>query len=179
MTNHQRGRLTRAVAGNTRIVGVFAALPLLGMLAVGLGTANAAVLRLSSAVPYLCADVSEAAITNVTPVGAFYCNGDFNQQWEYIDGQFVGIGTTKGVNKCLDIHGAGPNPPGTVVELFDCNGGPNQQWSIFNGALRGLPSSNLIYNPQSGLCLDASGGKSAQLTIERCTGSSSQNWRLE
>jgi len=59
MTNHQRGRLTRAVAGTTRIVGVCAALPLLGMLTVGSSTPNAAVLRLNSAFPS-CARTSRA-----------------------------------------------------------------------------------------------------------------------
>jgi hypothetical protein len=41
MTNHQQGRLTRAVAGMSRILRGFASLPLLGMLAVGSGTAKA------------------------------------------------------------------------------------------------------------------------------------------
>ena len=158
MTNQRGGRLTRAVAGMSRILGGFATLPLLGMLAVGSGTAKASVVQLKSANPFLCADVAGGAITDGTPVIANYCYGGFNQQWEYINGQFLGIGTTNVVAKCIDIRGAGPTPPGTAVQLYTCNGGTNQQWEIISGTAFGFPKSNLIYNQQDNLCLDGSGG---------------------
>ena len=178
MTNRRRSRLTRIVSGMTRISGVFATLALLGVLGVGSGTANASVLR-NSAFPYLCADVKGGAITDGTPVLAYDCHAGFNQQWEYVAGQFLGLGTTSGVSKCLDIRGTPPNPPGTVVELYTCNGGQNQQWELFNGALLGFPNTTPIYNRESGLCLDSSGGFAKQLTIEPCNGSTSQNWTVE
>jgi hypothetical protein len=144
---------------------------MLGVLAVGSGTANAAVIRQSNNFPpFLCADVRSGAITDGTPVLAYPCHAGFPQQWEYLAGQFLGLGTANGVGKCLDIRGAGPNPPGTVVQLFTCNGGGNQQWEILNGG---------IYNPQSGLCLDDSGGVGAQLTIQQCNRSQSQNWAVD
>ena len=177
MTNQRGGRLTRARAGMSRILGGFATLPLLGTLAVGSGTAKASVLRLNS-FPFLCADVRGGAITDGTPVDTYDCHGAFNQQWEFENGQLLGIGTTGAGSKCLDIRGAGVTPPGTVVELFTCNGGANQQWEIFNGALAGLPNSNLIYNRQDNLCLDGSGGLGRQLTVQPCNGGAGQNWAV-
>ena len=171
------GRLAGAVARISRISGVFVALPLLAMLGIGSGTAKAVVLQENSG-SFLCANVKGAVIANGTAVIAFACTGDFNEQWDYVDGEFLGLGTTSGVNKCLDVKGNGTKP-GTLVDLYSCNGGQNQQWSVFNGTTLGLPSSGLIYNPQSGLCLDSSGGSGAQLTIEICNGAASQNWKVE
>jgi hypothetical protein len=147
------------------------------MLALGSSTAKASVIRQTSAFPYLCADVSGGAITDGTPVGAWDCHAAFNQQWEFVNGQFLGIGTTKGVAKCLDIRGTPPNPPGAVVQLYTCNGGANQRWEIINGTAFGFPNTNnLIYNLEDNLCLDGSGGFGKQLTVQRCNGSAGQNW---
>jgi mannan endo-1,4-beta-mannosidase len=148
------------------------------MVAVGSGTANASVLQVNTGSPYLCANVKGAATTDGTPVLAWDCNGDFNEQWEYAYGQFLGLGTTGGTSKCLDVYGAGTNP-GTAVILYHCTGGANQEWEIFNGALLGFPNTTVIYGTQSGLCLDSLGGFGKQLTIEYCNGSKSQNWKVE
>lgn len=177
MTHQQRSWLIRTIADMSSTSRVLATLALLGLLAVTSGTANAAELRISSGAPYMCADVYGNSIADGTSVQGWWCHGDFNQQWKYIAGQFVGIGTTSVGSKCLDIRGGGV-APGTPVQLYHCNGGANQQWMIFNGANFGFPNSTLIYNPQSGTCLESHGfGK--QLTIETCNGSTSQNWTVE
>ena len=178
MTNHQRGRLARAVAGMSRILEASATLPLLGMLALGSSTAKAAVVQLKSAYPFQCADVSGGVITDGTPVIANYCYGGFNQQWLYGGGQFLGEGTTNVVAKCITISGAEPAPPGTAVQLHTCNGGANQQWEIISGASFGFPNTNLIYNRQDNLCLDGSGGLFQPLTVQLCNGLKNQNWMV-
>src|SRR5579862_2454127 len=150
------GRLTTAVAGMSHIWRVFAALPLLGMLAISSGTANAATLSIQGSAN--CVNVQGDNTANLTPVILWPCGGTFNEQWEYVDGVFHGIGTANGVDKCLDIVGDG-TAAGTRVDLYTCkNGAQNQQWIIENGPERerGLPASTLIYNPQSDLCLDSS-----------------------
>jgi Ricin-type beta-trefoil lectin domain len=136
------GRLTRAVAGMSHILRVFAALPLLGMLAASSGTANAATLSIQGSAN--CANVSGANTANGTPVILWPCSSTFNEQWQYVDGVFHGIGTANGVDKCLDVKGDG-TAPGTKVDLYTCNGGGNQQWIIENGPERerGLPASTL------------------------------------
>lgn len=171
-------RPTRSAAGLRRVQGVAEALALLAILAAACGTASATVLQQNSGAPYLCANVKQNAISNGTAVIAYSCSGDFNEQWSYVNGQFLGLGTTNGVNKCLDVKGA-LTAPGTLVDLYNCNGGANQQWLIYNGTVMGLPNSTLIVGYQSGLCLDSSGGNGAQLTIETCTGSTAQNWKVE
>jgi hypothetical protein len=147
---------------------VLAVLALLGMLAASSGKANAVQLETSTG----CVNVQGAAITNGTPVVLYACNAEFNELWEYANGQFFGLGTTNGVTRCLDIKGDG-TAAGTKVDIYTCNGSGGQQWEIFPWT-----TSNVIYNPQSGLCLDSSAGNLAELSIEECTGSTSQTWSL-
>ncbi|PIM65951.1 glycosyl hydrolase, partial [Streptomyces sp. JV178] len=57
--------------------------------------------------------------------------------------------------------------------LWSCNGGANQDWPTYpGGSLR---------NPQSGKCLDVSGGGSADGTLVHlwtCHGGANQKWTL-
>jgi hypothetical protein len=155
---------------------------LLGGLAVGTGTAGAMQLQLNQSAPFLCAAVQGGNTANGTPVIAYSCSGGPNDQWQYVNAQFEGLGTANGQSMCLDIKGQG-TAPGTLVDLWDCNGQPNQQWEVINGAsVIGAHASTLIYNFQSNLCLDSSGGPSVgggtQLVVNDCGGTTSQNWTL-
>ena len=159
---------------------VFETLALLGTLAAGLGPAKAAVLQINSSAPYVCAAVEGGETANGTPVLAYSCSGAPDQQWNYVAGQFYGLGTANGNFTCLDVKGAGTSP-GTLVDLYKCNGGQNQQWKIINGADIGLPASTLIRSNQSNLCLDSAGpsaGGGKQLVINDCSGTTSQNWNI-
>jgi alpha-galactosidase len=57
------------------------------------------------------------------------------------------------------------------VEIWPCTGGTNQQWTLnSNGTITGVGS---------GLCLDVTGGGTANGTlvdIWTCTGGSNQHW---
>jgi hypothetical protein len=180
MNNEKRSRLNRAAARINQTLTVFGALPLLAMLAAGVSPANATVLQINSNAPFVCAAVEGGQTANGTPVLAYSCSVAFDQQWNYIAGQFYGLGTASGAGKCLDVEGAA-TAPGTLVDLWDCNGGQNQQWKVINGADIGLPATTLIRSNQTDLCLDSAGpsvGGGKQLVMNVCTGATSQNWNL-
>jgi hypothetical protein len=152
---------------------VLATLALVGMLAARPSTANAAIIRgAGSATPILCVNVKGDVSTNGTPVQAYFCSGNFNDQWEYVNGQFIGLGSNASAAKCLDVVGDG-TAPGTPIDLFTCNGSGGQEWR-----LGGLPDNYNIVNTPTGLCLDSKGGEGVQLTIETCDESVSQNWKI-
>jgi hypothetical protein len=164
-----------------RILRITATLPFLGLLGASLSPANAAQLQVDGNAPYLCAAVQGAKIANGTAVIAYSCSGAPDDQWNYVEGQFQGIGTTNGVSTCLDVKDSGTTA-GTLVDLSACTGAQNQQWIIENGAVLGHATSTLIIGAQSGLCLDSSGGPTVgggpQLVINACTGATSQNWNV-
>ena len=129
-----------------------------------------------------CVDVGGASTANGTPIGPFPCNNQFNEQWIYQNGQFLGLGTVGGggaVNKCLSVHG-NSTAPGAGVELDTCAGGGGQFWLI-----SGLASPNgnhsTIENLTTGFCLDSRGeiGGHLQLVVEPCNGSAGQQWDLK
>jgi ricin-type beta-trefoil lectin protein len=163
------------------VLRMLGSLQLLGLLAASVGPANAAQLQVNGNAPYICAAVQGSNIANTTPVIAYSCSGGPNDHWQYIGGQFQGIGTSSAGAKCLDVQGQGTTP-GTLVDLYDCVGQLNQQWEVVDGTDYGLPSSTLIMGVQSLLCLDSAGGPSVgggtQLIMNTCTGSESQNWIL-
>jgi hypothetical protein len=94
---------------------------------------------------------------NRNPVVALQCFGIFSQQWQW-EGLFIkGIGTSDGVQKCVDVVGGGI-ADGTPVQLFQCNGTVSQQWRFVNGE---------IIN--RGKCLDVGdGANGTQATIQKC-----------
>ena len=130
-----------------------------------------------------CVDVDGANTANGTIIGPFPCNNQFNEQWIYQDGQFLGLGTVGfgagAVNKCLSVHG-NSTAPGAGVELDTCTGGGGQFWLI-----SGLASPNgnhsTIENLTTGFCLDSRGeiGGHLQLVVEPCNGSAGQQWDLK
>ena len=72
----------------------------------------------------------------------------------------------------MDVQASG-TVNGTLIHLWTCNGTGAQNWAAQpDGTLR---------NPQSGRCLDASGGATAdgtQLIIYDCTAGANQKWVL-
>jgi hypothetical protein len=154
------------------ILRILGTLSLLGMPAASLAPANAMEIQRSGNAPYDCIAVDGGNTANGTPVLAAPCTGGPEDRWNYIDGQFQGLGTFNGATMCLDVKGQGITA-GTVVDLWPCGTQQNQQWLIYGGRIVGV---------QSGLCLDSSGGPKtgggAQLVINRCSGATSQTWIL-
>jgi hypothetical protein len=143
------------------------------LLAISARPAHALDLQVNSAAPYVCAAVEGGSSTPGTPVIAYSCSGGFDQQWNYLEGQFIG-----GIaDLCLDVADNGTTP-GTLVDYYTCHGSQNQQWTIEAGQ----NGTTAIVGVQSGLCLDSSGGPSegggTQLIINTCSGSTSQNWNV-
>jgi hypothetical protein len=167
----------------SRILKLSGTLLLFGLLAASMGPAKAAQLALFGSAPHLCVVVEGANTANGTPVIAYSCSGGPEDQWEFINGQFQGIGTANGKSMCLDVKGNGTTP-GTLVDLWPCNGQQNQQWGIGNAAADCCnPNSTWIMSQSTDLCLDSAGGPSAgggtQLVINDCSVAASQNWNLE
>ncbi len=75
---------------------------------------------------------------------------------------------------CLDVWMNGTGN-GTPVSVNQCHGGANQQWTW-------IPASGALKNPQSGRCLDVTGGGASPdgtpLQIHDCHGGSNQRWTL-
>ena len=126
-----------------------------------------------------CVDVAGASTANGAKIGPFPCNNQFNEQWIYEGGQFVGLGTVGfdggAVNKCLSVHG-NSTLPGAGVELDTCTGGRGQLWFI-----QGSNNFAIIANSFTSFCLDSLGkiGSGLQLVVEPCDGSVGQNWVLK
>ena len=94
-----------------------------------------------------CVDDSGSGTADGNPIILWPCSGNANQRW-----QLPGDGTVRTLGKCLDTNGGS----GSKAELETCSGGTDQQWTYqLNG--------NLL-NKASGLCLDVTGGGSANGT---------------
>jgi hypothetical protein len=131
-----------------------------------------------------CVDVQNYATANGTPVGPFPCNNQFNEQWIYENGRFIGVGThtatttsTVLIETCLSVHG-NSTASGAGVELDACvSGNRSQLWDV-----QGNGTSSEIVNVASGKCLDSQGeiGGGLQLIINTCNGQSAgQDWLLK
>jgi ricin-type beta-trefoil lectin protein/carbamoyl-phosphate synthase L subunit-like protein len=127
-----------------------------------------------------CVDVLAGATSNGTPVIPFPCENAFNEQWNYSNGWFLGIGTvdsggTSPRNTCMSVHG-NATAAGSGVELHTCvSGNMSQLWepTVSRG-------NSVIVNVKSGKCLDSRGqiGLGSQLVINTCNGSAGQTWDL-
>jgi Ricin-type beta-trefoil lectin domain len=137
---------------------------------VGTPPAHAAVLSVGSSNGtfggYVCADVRDGNLANLTPIDAFDCNAAPNQQFEFNGFTIYALGG----QRCIDVAGAG-RAAGTPVDSYPCNGTVAQVWYYYNGE---------IYNPNSGMCLDAGNmSNQTQLYIYPCNRSISQNWQIK
>lgn len=150
---------------------LYALLTILGSAFINVPNVSAAMI---TAYEIKCIDVFEGRTANGTATQIWDCHGGFNQQWNIVEGQIKGIGTSEyaGVNKCLDVWNAG-TANGTPVIMWDCHGGNNQKWRIDNlGRIVGV---------QSGKCLDVTGASTsngALLQIWTCNTGSNQRWKV-
>jgi alpha-galactosidase len=115
-----------------------------------------------------CVDDSGSGTANGNPVILYGCTGNPNQQWT-----LPGDGTVRTLGKCLDVPDSA-TAEGTDVDLSSCTGAAGQQWTYAqNGTLT---------NPNSGYCLDATGGSAAngtRLEIWPCgSNQTNQTWSL-
>ncbi|MBI9115128.1 glycoside hydrolase family 16 protein [Sanguibacter suaedae] len=114
-----------------------------------------------------CLDVPWAQTQDGTAVQVATCNGNAAQSWTRGDD-----GTVRALGKCLDVAG-GATASGTSVQLWSCNGSGAQRWTH-------NASTGTLRNPQSGRCLDASGGLPAydgqRVQIWDCNGTGAQRW---
>jgi hypothetical protein len=130
-----------------------------------------------------CVDVAGASTASGTIIGPFPCNNQFNEQWIYQNGQFLGLGTVgfgaSAVNKCLSVHG-NSTVPGAGVELDTCTGSGGQFWLI-QGLASPAGNHSTIENLTTGFCLDSRNeiGAGLQLVVEPCNGSAGQQWDLK
>ena len=88
---------------------------------------------------------------------AYSCSGGPEDRWNYVNGQFQGIGTANGAAMCLDVKGAGVTA-GTLVDLWPCGTQANQQWAV---------EGNQIVALEAGMCLDRSGGPKVGVDLFR------------
>ncbi len=111
-----------------------------------------------------CLDVPDSSTADGIQLQLWDCGNAANQQWA-----LSGAGELKVYgNKCLDAAGTGN---GTKVQIYSCWGGDNQKWR--------LNSDGSIVGVQSGLCLDAVGGRTTNGTLIQlysCSGGSNQRW---
>lgn len=136
-------------------------------------TADAAQLTNGGGLPYggyVCADVRGGGTAPFTPIQAWDCHGWSNQQWTIQGFTIYGLGSNGGAQNCMDVAYAG-TAPGTTVNLYPCNGTVAQQWYFYNGYL---------YNPNSGLCLDAGDQQNGTpLVVNYCANVSGQQWQIK
>ena len=115
----------------------------------------------------LCLDVPWAQATDGNPMQIVTCNGNAAQQWTR-----GSDGTIRALGKCLDVAG-GATAAGTQVQLWTCNGTGAQKWEY-------QAATQSLRNPQSGRCLDPSGGfplhDGQRVIIWNCHGGNEQRW---
>ncbi|QKW18010.1 alpha-N-acetylglucosaminidase C-terminal domain-containing protein [Kitasatospora sp. NA04385] len=114
-----------------------------------------------------CADVAGGNSADGTALQLWTCNQTAAQTW-----QLVGDGTLRARGKCMNVRN-GATTAGTAVELSSCNGTTAQKWV--------QQANNTLKNTKSNLCLDASGGGSANTTpliVWTCTANPNQLWTL-
>ena len=103
-----------------------------------------------------CLDDPSGSTTGGTQMQIWGCNGQTNQVWTHTSANQLTI-TNNGTTDCLDANGQGTTA-GTKVIIWPCNGNSNQQWQFnSNGTITGV---------QSGLCLDVTGGSTADGALE-------------
>jgi alpha-galactosidase len=95
-----------------------------------------------------CADVSHSGTADGTAVILYTCSGNANERW------ILGTDrTARTLGKCLTADGTAT---GSLTVLSTCTGSSTQHWtSVADGTL---------VNAASGLCLDVTGGSTANST---------------
>jgi hypothetical protein len=118
-----------------------------------------------------CLDVPNSTTAPGTQLQISSCSGRADQAWTRTPSGQLTV-TPNGVTQCADAYQHGTTP-GTPVTVWPCNGRANQQWLVGpDGTITGV---------QSGLCLDVTGGSTAdwaQVELWTCNGQTNQRWTL-
>ncbi|WP_320064305.1 PQQ-dependent sugar dehydrogenase [Micromonospora sp. RTGN7] len=151
-----------------RVLASLAALGLMTMLAVALGSpASAAVTTVVGVGSGRCLDVIGNNNANGAGVNIYDCNGQPNQAWNLTPAGELRIFNDA---RCLDVKGQDTTAP-AVAQIYTCNGDTNQKWRI--------NTDGTIVGTQSNLCLDVTGAGTANSTVVglwTCNGQSNQRW---
>jgi hypothetical protein len=110
--------------------------------------------QVSSAV---CIGMNTSSSTKAATL--FGCDGDGNQTWTVEANGTIQSGS----GYCLDVHDSGTSD-GTEVDYTGCNYMASQQWRV--------QADGSLLNPESGLCLEPSGGADTSgtpLVLEACS----------
>jgi hypothetical protein len=112
-----------------------------------------------------CVDVPGGNRNGGTQVVLYGCHGGVNQKWNHLGSKQLQVFGTL----CLDAAG---HTAGSKVITYGCHSGTNQQWNLnSNGTISGV---------QSGLCLDAAGGRTddgTEIILWHCNpAGSNQRW---
>ncbi|MEO8562807.1 MAG: lectin [bacterium] len=113
-----------------------------------------------------CLDVTGANTAPGTPLIIYRCNGGTNQQFTFSPAGELRVFA----QSCVQPLG-GSSTRGTRVVIAACNGQATQQWR--------LTAAGAVTNQASGLCLDVSGGQTADISpviVWTCHGGSNQRW---
>lgn len=113
---------------------------------------------------------SRANFPNGTPAFGWDCDeANDDQEWRYdTTARALYIkwpADPTQTRRCLDVNTANY----TDVQIWNCLNGSNQQWTFQKTALRGY----------GGLCLTRPTGGAGALTMQTCTASASQLWRVD
>lgn len=139
----------------------------------GTGSSTGTTHPLISASSQRCLDAEGGATQAGTKIVIWDCQGGANQG---VTLTAAGELRLHNGSQCVDAHD-NQTAPGTAVQLWTCNGGANQQWR--------LNPDGTITGPQSGLCLDVTGGdkpagnvNGTALELWTCNGGANQQWSL-
>lgn len=138
-----------------------------------------------------CVEIASGNTADGAKMQLAACNGSNQQRWRQI---YKDVGVSAGLNgatkaifyimnpsvaapngKCVDVKQSG-TAAGTIVHSYGCS------YDYVNLAqMWKLGANGSLVNPNSGKCLDTSGGSTtdgAQLVISVCNGSASQTWTI-
>jgi len=123
-----------------------------------------------------CLDVTGGSTAAGTPVELWACDGGASQQWQTDGGQL--LNPQSGL--CLTVS-TGTDAPGSTLSVNTC-ANSRAQWFTLPAGAGGAGPTGPVGSGITGMCLDASGGNSVNLTpadLYACNGSTAQQWSLE
>ena len=123
-----------------------------------------------------CLDVTGGSTAAGTPVELWACDGGANQQWQTDNGQL--LNPQSGL--CLTVS-TGTDAPGSTLSINSC-ANSRAQWFTLPAGADGAGPTGPVGSGITGMCLDASGGNSVNLTpadLYTCNGTTAQQWSLE
>ncbi|WP_033259559.1 MULTISPECIES: non-reducing end alpha-L-arabinofuranosidase family hydrolase [Kitasatospora] len=144
---------------------VATAAALAALLVAGPAAQAASTGALKSASAGRCLDVAGGSQSDGALLQVYDCWNGTNQQWTLTSANQLTVYGTK----CLDVPTNAT--AGTRVQIWACSGGANQQWRV--------NADGTVVGVASGLCLDVTGGATANGTaveLWTCNGRANQQW---